>query len=584
MENLELLTTLAGGLAAALLMGYFALQLGISPLVGYLLAGVLVGPNTPGFVADKHLAQQLAEIGVILLMFGVGLQFDIQELLQVRHKVLPGAFIQMGLTTLLGTSAGLGFGWGLQTAIFFGLTISFASTVVLTRVLSDANQLHTMVGHIGLGWLIVQDIVAVVELVLLPSIFSGEEANWWTLAQIASLAILKIAAVIAGMISIGGRLIPELLKYVARTRSRELFTLTVLVLAIGIAVLSANVFGVSLALGAFLSGMVVARSDFSIRAATEALPMRDAFAVLFFVSVGILLDPLHAWHHPGPVLGTTAIVLLATPAIVFAHGLWRRLPLRVCICLALALAQIGEFSFILAALGTELELFNEEVVNTVIAVAIITISLNPLLFRLARPLSDWCLANPDSWLGRREQSLQPLAFEPVSDASEKLHLAVVIGYGPVGQTMSSLLRRNSIVPTIIEMNLDTYQRLKEAGQPAVYGDAIHRDTLAKAGIIHAQTLILSSSTTERGVQIVQLAKELNPELDIFVRVPYLRDRQHYLKAGARQVFADEGEMAMAMTEAILTGLGATPEQIDRERADLRKSILVQQAGGDSAKS
>lgn len=573
MENLELLTTLAGGLAAALLMGYLAHWLRVSPLVGYLLAGVLIGPYTPGFVANEHLADQLAEVGVILLMFGVGLQFDIKELLQVRTKVLPGAFIQMFLTTVLGISAGLGFGWSISTAIFFGLTISFASTVVLTRVLSDANHLHTMTGHIGLGWLIVQDIIAVVELVLLPSVFSGEEVSWWALARIAALAILKISAVIAGMVLIGGRLIPGLLRYVALTRSRELFTLTVLVLAIGIAVVSANLFGVSLALGAFLSGMVVARSDFSVRAATEALPMRDAFAVLFFVSVGMLLDPRFILEHPGFVLWTLGIVLIGTPTIVLACGIWRRLPLRVCIGLALALAQIGEFSFILATLGLSLKVFNEDAVNTVIAVAIISISLNPLLYRLARPLSDWCLANPNSWLGRRERALQSSSNEPLSDASEQLNHAVVIGYGPVGQTMSNLLRRNSIIPTIIEMNLDTFESLRAAGQPAVYGDATHADTLVKAGIKTAQTLILSASSTERGIHIVQTAKELNPELNIFVRVPYLRERSQYLKAGAREVYADEGEMAMAMTEAILTGLGATLEQIDRERADLRTSFF-----------
>lgn len=573
MENLELLTTLAGGFAAALLMGYIAHWLRISPLVGYLLAGVLIGPYTPGFVANENLAEQLAEVGVILLMFGVGLQFDINELLKVRAKVLPGAFIQMFLTTLLGIAAGLGFGWSISTAVFFGLTISFASTVVLTRVLSDANHLHTMTGHVGLGWLIVQDIVAVVELVLLPSVFSGEEASWWALARIAALAILKIAAVIAGMILIGGKLIPGLLRYVALTRSRELFTLTVLVLAIGIAVVSANLFGVSLALGAFLSGMVVARSDFSVRAATEALPMRDAFAVLFFVSVGILLDPRFILQHPGFVLWTLGIVLIGTPAIVFFCGMWRRLPLRVCIGLALALGQIGEFSFIMATFGLSLKVFNEDVVNTVIAVAIISISLNPLLYRLAGPLSNWCLANPNSWLGRRERALQPLSSEPVGDASEHLNHAIVIGYGPVGRTMSNLLCRNSVIPTIIEMNLDTFESLNKAGQPAVYGDATHRDTLVKAGIKTAQTLILSSSSTERGVHIVQTARELNPDLQIFVRVSYLRERPQYLKAGASEVYADEGEMAMAMTEAILTGLGATLEQIDRERADLRTSFL-----------
>lgn len=573
MEKLELLTTLAGCFAAALLMGYVALRLGISPLVGYLVAGVLVGPYTPGFVANEELADELAEIGVILLMFGVGLQFDINELLHVRKKVLPSAFIQMFLTTILGVSAGLGFGWGLQTAVLFGLAISFASTVVMTRVLADVNQLHTPIGHIGLGWLIVQDILAVIELVLLPSVYSENNSSWWMLFEVAGWALLKIAIVIAGIVLIGGRLIPGLLKHVARTRSRELFTLTVLVLAIGIAVLSAKLFAVSLALGAFLSGMVVARSDFSVRAASEALPMRDAFAVLFFVSVGILFDPMFLVRRPGWVLWTLAIVLVGTPVFIFVCCMWRKLPLRTSLGLALALAQIGEFSFILASLGKAQGVFSEEQVNTIVAVAILSISLNPLLYRLAGPVSDWFVSDPDSWLGRRERNLQPTEHGNHAEILEQHDHAIVIGYGPVGETMSNLLRKNSILPTVIEMNHETYQRLKATGRPAVYGDATHRDTLVKAGAKTARTLILSASSTERGTHIVQTAKELNPELEIFVRVPYLQERDLYLAAGAREVFSDEGEMAMAMTEAILTGLGATLEQIDRERAELRTSFF-----------
>src|ERR687883_2029624 len=311
--NIDLILTLTGSLAAALALGYVTQRLGLSPIVGYLLAGVVVGPSTPGFVADRHLAEQLAEVGVILLMFGVGLQFHFTELLAVRRIAVPGAVAQSLAATALGAVTGWAFGWGWSAGLVYGMAVSVASTVVLIRVLADHNDLHTPTGHIAVGWLVVEDLFTVVVLVLLPALFGGEAAGAGGLALALLLTALKIGALVALTFLLGGRLIPWLLGRVDETRSRELFTLTVLVVALGLAVGSAKLFGVSMALGAFLAGMVVGRSDFSLRAATEALPMRDAFAVLFFVSTGMLFDPRSLVEAPWLVVGTLGVVMLAKP-------------------------------------------------------------------------------------------------------------------------------------------------------------------------------------------------------------------------------------------------------------------------------
>ena len=315
MHEFDLILTLTGGLAAALICGYVTFRLGLSPIVGYLIAGFVVGPNTPGFVANKHLADELAEVGVILLMFGVGLQFHLKELLAVRRVALPGALAQSLVATLLGTLVGITYGWGWSAGIVFGLAISVASTVVLMRVLADNGDLHTPTGHIAVGWLVVEDLFTVLVLVLLPAVFAPDrgEAGTGSIALALGLAMVKLAAMVALTFLVGERLIPWLLDGVAATRSRELFTLTVLVVALGIAVGSAKLFGVSMALGAFLAGMVVGRSKFSLRAATEALPMRDAFAVLFFVSVGILFNPRYLIESPALVAATLAVILLGKP-------------------------------------------------------------------------------------------------------------------------------------------------------------------------------------------------------------------------------------------------------------------------------
>ncbi|MBN9117592.1 MAG: cation:proton antiporter, partial [Planctomycetes bacterium] len=394
MHQPDLITTLACGMAAALGLGYLTHRLGLSPIVGYLLAGVAVGPHTPGFVADKHLADQLAEVGVILLMFGVGLHFHLEDLLAVRRVAVPGALVQILAATALGAGVAAAFGWEWRAAVVFGLCVSVASTVVLTRVLGDRNELHTPLGHTAVGWLVVQDLFAVFVLVLLPALFGAGGADAGRLAGLVALAALKIVALGVLVLLVGGRVVPWLLKHVAAARSRELFTLTVLVVALGIAVGSAMAFGVSMALGAFLAGMVVGRSDFSLRAATDALPMRDAFAVVFFVSVGMMFDPAFLPKVPGLVAATLAVVVLGTPAATFAVVLLLGRPVRSAVGLGLALGQIGEFSFILATLGKSLGAIPDEAVQAVVAVAIVSISVNPLVYRLAGPIDRWVAARP----------------------------------------------------------------------------------------------------------------------------------------------------------------------------------------------
>lgn len=579
-ENLALVLTLTGGLAAALALGYVTHRLRLSPIVGYLLAGIAVGPRTPGFVADHALAGELAEIGVILLMFGVGLHFHLKELLAVRRIAVPGALIQCLATTGLGVALALAFGWGSAAGVVFGVAISVASTVVLIRVLADNNDLHTPTGHIAVGWLVVEDLLTVVVLVVLPAVFATRSGAAPQLGMALLAAALKIGVLIAFTFLVGGRVIPRLLGRAAATNSRELFTLTVLVLALGIAVGSAKLFGVSMALGAFLAGMVVGRSDFSLRAATEALPMRDAFAVLFFVSVGMLFSPAHLVREPGVVAATLGVVVVGKPVAAFAIVMLLRYPLRTALSVAVALAQIGEFSFILAAMGTALGILPDSANNAVIAAAIISISVNPLLYRLVDPVERWASRRRrlSPWLrtraaGDAADAATPGHGAPSGADSSPRHRAVVVGYGPVGRTVARLLGASGISSTVIEMNLTTIHQLREARIPAVYGDASHRETLVSAGVDRAGTFILSASSIRGAAEVIRMARELNPAVRVLVRSSYLRDAPELRRAGADGVFSGEGEVALAMTTSILHELGATPEQIDRERERVRDELF-----------
>jgi len=565
MPETGLILTLAGGLAAALVGGYLTQRLGLSPIVGYLIAGVVVGPYTPGYTADVHLAEQFAEVGVILLMFGVGLQFHLDELLAVRRVAIPGAVLQSLVATGLGAVAARGFGWEWASAIVFGLSLSVASTVVLIRVLSDSRQLHTGAGHIAVGWLVVEDLFTVVVLVLLPALAGAPTPG--TIAISLGITILKVAGLGIVAAALGSRVIPLVLDRVAATRSRELFTLAVLALALGLAVSAALVFGVSMALGAFLAGMIVGRSDYSLRAATDALPMRDAFAVLFFLSVGMLLRPMALLEHPAFVLAALFIVLVGKPATAAVVTWAMRYPLRTTLSVAVSLAQIGEFSFMLVTLGRTLGVVPADALDVVVATAIISITLNPLAFRSIEPLT--------TKLGQiRFFRSEPIEASDIG-ASSSLDpggRAIVIGHGPTGRTVTRLLRENGISPTIVELNIDAVRQLRENGISAVYGDASHTDTLVSAGLRHASTLIVSGADTGSPA-IIQSARSINPTAHIFVRSAYLRDVPPLRQAGAEQVFAGEGEVALAMTEAVLRRLGATPDQIDRERARVREELM-----------
>ncbi len=574
MHNLDFVLSLTTALAAALGLGYATHRLGLSPIVGYLLAGIAVGPNTPGFIADATIAEQLAEVGVILLMFGVGLHFHVAELLAVRRIAVPGGLIQCSITAVLGFAVGMTFGWNVAASAVFGLSISFASTVVLTRVLGESHDLHTSLGHIAVGWLIVQDVLAVLVLVLLPAFFGREAAGPEEIPAILGLAAAKVGVLVMAVLLAGGRFVPWLLRHVANTRSRELFTLTILVVALGIAVGSAALFGVSMALGAFLAGMVVGRSDFSVRAATEALPMRDAFAVLFFVSAGMLFNPALLWTSPLLVVATVAVVMVGTPLVVVAIALRRGYPITLAIGLGLALTQIGEFSFILAALGKELKILPPEATQTIVAVALVTISLNPLVYRLADPLGAWAGRRPRLWRWLTAGLKQDLPDGPTPSEADPEHRAVVVGYGPVGQTVSRLLRENEIEPTVIEMNIETVRTLRGQNVPAVYGDAAHVETLKEAKVGQAASLILSSSGMKGTEEVVRLARELNPNIRVLARSSYVRELEAIHKAGAEVVFSGEGEVALALTEAILRQLGATPDQIDRERERVRADLVA----------
>ncbi|MFB3777591.1 MAG: cation:proton antiporter [Bryobacteraceae bacterium] len=573
MHNLDLILTLTGGLAAALALGYLALRLRLPPIVGYLVAGLLVGPHTPGFVADREIAEQLAEVGVILLMFGVGLHFHLKDLVAVRNIAVAGALSQIALATALGAVVAHAFGWTWQAGIVFGVALSVASTVVLVRVLADNRDLQSRTGRIAVGWLVVEDIFTVFAVVALPPLFGGAGAASRGVLLVLGIAALKLA-VLAGLILLpGGRLIPRLLTAVARTSSRELFTLAVLAVALGLAVGSAKLFGVSMALGAFLAGMVVGQSDFSQRAASEALPMRDAFAVLFFVSIGMLFNPQQLVREWALTAATAAIVLLGKPAsallVVLLLGHGARIGIRV----AAALAQVGEFSFILALVGTRLGVLPAVAMDALVAASIATIAINPLLYRLAR-LMEGVIAR-----SRFRRILTPKARmrragagEPAAPPDGGAPHAVIVGYGPIGSSVARLLAAHGVAPVVIELNIDTVRRLQAEGVRVVYGDAAQPEILREAGVETAVALVLSAPESEGSAELIKTARGMNPGIQVLARSSFLSRIGPLRNAGADQVFASEAEVTMAMIEAILLRLGATPEEMDAERARARAEL------------
>ncbi|MBI4565021.1 MAG: cation:proton antiporter [Planctomycetes bacterium] len=582
MHDLDLIITLAAALTAAFVFGFITQKLRLSPILGYLLAGIAIGPYTPGFIADVKLASQFAEIGVILLMFGVGLHFSIKDLLAVRGIAIPGAVGQSLLATALGTVLGMAFGWSLGGGLVLGLALSVASTVVLMRGLMDHKRLETPEGHIAVGWLVVEDIFTVLVLVLLPALthaFSTGEGGAKMVFIALGVALLKLAILTVLMTFIGAKLVPRLLVRVARTRSSELFTLCVLVVVLVIATGSSAVFGVSMALGAFLAGMAVGQSPVSHQAAANALPMRDAFAVLFFVSVGMLFDPRFLLAEPWLVLGALAIILIGKPLAALAIVVGLGYSARTALTVAVGLAQIGEFSFILAELARRLGVLPSAGYSVLVAAALLSITLNPMLFRLLEPAETWMKRRRRlwAWLNRRAEargeSISREAMTEIRQAAERVN-AIVVGYGPAGRTVTRILSEFGIRPIVVDLNADTIARLKGEGQYAIYGDAASEEILTAAGVEKARYLLITPPDILATMPVIVAARTLNANILIMVRARFLADRAMLEEVGATGACFDEAEAAVALAENLLRDVGAPQQRIDEESNKIREEFAV----------
>lgn len=565
-HDISLITTISVALGLALLLGFVAARLRLPALLGYMIAGVIIGPATPGFVADMALSQQLAEIGVILLMFGVGLHFSLSDLMAVRRIAIVGALAQIVVATLLGFSVARWWGWEAGASLVFGLALSVASTVVLLRGLEARGLLDSVNGRIAVGWLVVEDLVMVLVLVILPALagwlggtavdagadgITGADAEAGSIGLTIAITLGKVGVFVALMLVGGRRLFPWLLWQVARTGSRELFTLAVVATAMGIAYFSSIIFGVSFALGAFFAGMVLRESALSHRAAEESLPLRDAFAVLFFVSVGMLFDPGMLIASPAKVLAVVAIIVFGKTLAAFVLVLLFRYPLNTALTVSASLAQIGEFSFILAALGVSLGLLSTEGQNLILAGALISIALNPLLFNAVEPLQRW-IRGRSSLARFMERSADPLAELPMSTDLRKLtgH-ALVVGYGDVGSRVTSALVQAGISVVVAEQNRELVEQLRERGMAAVSGDAAEPEVLIQAHVARARLLIVTIPDTLRTRRMMETARLLKPDIQVLARAIGDEDAHLLTRDGAAGVFVREQELARGMSRSAM---------------------------------
>jgi monovalent cation:H+ antiporter-2, CPA2 family len=553
-HELPLITTIAAGLGLALVFGFLAARLRMPALVGYLLAGIVIGPFTPGFVADTNLASQLAEIGVMLLMFGVGLHFSLADLLAVRKIAIPGAVVQIFAATAFGGGMALMWGWSLAGALVFGLSLSVASTVVLLRALEARGALDTFNGRIAVGWLVVEDLAMVLVLVLLPAIapmLGGGTLDSAGLWRDIGTTLVQVSVFVALMLVVGRRLFPWLLWQVQRVGSRELFTLCVVAAAVSIAYGATKLFGVSFALGAFFAGMVLRESQFSHRAAEETLPLRDAFAVLFFVSVGMLFDPMILLEQPLQVLAVVGIIVLGKSIAAAVLVLLLRYPLNTALMVSASLAQIGEFSFILINLGAALKVVPTEAQSLVVAGALISIALNTLVFHAIDPLQGWLLARSE--LARRLAARHdPLAELPMSTDPKYLSRQVVlVGYGRVGRRLAESLAAAGIPFVVAEQNRELVEQLRGQGIPAVSGDAAQPEVLVQAHIARARMLVIATPDTLGVRQMAAHARMLNPSIEIAVRSHNEEEARRLQDEVAGRVFVGEHELATAMARHVL---------------------------------
>jgi CPA2 family monovalent cation:H+ antiporter-2 len=563
-----LIATIVAGLVFAFIGGFLASKLKLPPLVGYLLAGVAVGPFTPGFVADETLAGQLAEIGVILLMFGVGLHFSIKNLLAVRRIAIPGAVGQIVFATLLGAGMARLWGWPFGAGLVFGLALSVASTVVLLRALAERNVLDSQNGQIAVGWLIVEDLAMVLVLVLLPALagmLGGTEQGHadafggGNLLLKLAVTLGKVALFIVLVLVVGTRFIPWLLAQVARTGSRELFTLSVLATALGIAFGSAALFGVSFALGAFFAGVVLSESDFSHQAAADALPLQDAFAVLFFVSVGMLFDPGILVREPLAVLAVLAVIVVGKSLAAFGIVLAFGYPASTALTVSASLAQIGEFSFILAGLGSSLGLLPPEGRDLILAGALLSITLNPPVFAATDRLAQWLRAHPAllARIERRDNEFLSTLLERQNGVHDH---AVIVGYGRVGSAVGKGLKSQGLAIVVVDQDRQRVEALRARGLPAIYGDATTPGVLEAAHADKARLIVIATPESYQTRRIIELARSLNPGVDTAVRTHSESEIAHLERQGVGVAIMGERELAFGLMDYALRSLGTPAEK------------------------
>lgn len=563
-HNISLITTIAGGLGLALVLGLIAARLKLPPLLGYLLAGITIGPHTPGFVGDLDLAAQLAEIGVMLLMFGVGLHFSTEDLLRVKNIAVPGAIVQMTVATVMGGAVAYYWGWGLGGALVLGLALSVASTVVLLRALEARGQLDSVNGRIAVGWLVVEDLMMALALVLLPPmaglLLAHESATQDVSSLVMTVAITlgKAAAFVVLMLLLGKRLLPKFLWLVARTGSRELFTLCVISAALGVALGAAKLFDVSFALGAFFAGMMLRESELSHRAAEESLPLRDAFSVLFFVSVGMLFDPMVLVQEPVKVLVVTLIIVVGKTIAAMILVLLFRYPLNSAFTIGASLAQIGEFSFILVGLGVALNLLPEEGRSLVLAGALISISLNPLLFAAIEPVQKR-LRTHSRLAQLFERSADPLAELPMTTDLKKLTgQLVLVGDSETTENFAQRLVQQGIPVVVAEANRKLVERLRIQGIPAVSGDPIEPAVLIQAHIARAAVMLILSADPPRAAKMIEIARALNPSIHIAVQASSSSEVEGFKALQVDEVFVDEELRWAGMISYVRTCLTIAP--------------------------
>jgi len=539
LHHAPLLTTMAVGLVAAFILGLIAQRLRMSPIVGYLAAGLMIGPYTPGFVGDAEIAVELSEIGVILLMFGVGLHFSFKDLLAVRRVALPGAIAQMTVATALGTGIGLWLDWSLGAALLFGLALSVASTVVMLRALEDKQLLDTRAGHISVGWLIVEDLAMVVALVVIP-VLAADASGPGAIAGELAWTLVRVALFVALMLVVGKRVIPWVLARVADTGSRELFTLCVLAVGMGVAVGAAWLFEVSFALGAFFAGMIMRESDLSHRAADSTLPLRDAFAVLFFVSVGMLVDWRIVIEAPLALLVTTAAIVVGKSVVAFGIVRLLRYSRQMSLVVAAALAQIGEFSFILITLGGNLEILPEDAQDLVLGGAILSIILNPLLF---------------AWAARayREVDGDGGDASPLTYAGSE-HV-IVVGFGRVGTRVATTLWQQDVPCVVIDDDENRVTALRDDGRESILGNAVRSKVLRAAGLEKATTVLIAIPDPLNAGAIVAKVKRLRPDVRVIARGHEDVDIEYLTELGADRVVVGVYEVADLMAADVLTEPG-----------------------------